>query len=313
MEHLPNRARARRGVRYLGIAAFAAGAGLLFALVLRAGVAPVTSALATLGAAGLLAVGAAHLPVIALLGTAWRAIGAGRDLPGLASFAWARALRDAAAEALPFSQLGGYLMGARALSLLGQEEGAALSLTLLDFMTEFAAKIPYMLAGLAVLEIVHPGPAPAAALAACLAFCALPAIPRLRRSAWRAIRRMFGGRFALTADAAGLRRSFALHLLCWLAGAAECWLIFRLMDVPVTIAAALVIDSLVGAIRAASFFVPAAIGVQEGGYVLLCGLFGISPAAALAFSFARRARDIAIAVPFLASWQWREAQGIRQG
>jgi uncharacterized membrane protein YbhN (UPF0104 family) len=96
-------------------------------------------------------------------------------------------------------------------------------------------------------------------------------------------------------------------LVCWALGAGETWLIFHVMQVAVSLRASLVIDSLVGAIRAASFLVPVAIGVQEGGYVLLCGLFGISPATALAFSLARRARDFLIAGPVLLSWQWREA------
>ena len=89
-----------------------------------------------------------------------------------------------------------------------------------------------------------------------------------------------------------LSGSVSLHLLCWVLGAGETWLIFRLMHAPVALAPALAIDSLVGAIRTASFFVPGAIGTQEGGYVLLCGLFGLSPATALAFSLARRGRDI---------------------
>ena len=50
------------------------------------------------------------------------------------------------------------------------------------------------------------------------------------------------------------------------------------------------------------------LGVQEGGYVLLCGLFGLSPAAALAFSLARRARDLLLALPVLPSWQWAEGR-----
>jgi uncharacterized membrane protein YbhN (UPF0104 family) len=72
-----------------------------------------------------------------------------------------------------------------------------------------------------------------------------------------------------------------------------------------------VIDSLVGALRAASFFVPGALGIQEGGYVLLCGLFGLSPAAALALSLARRARDLLFAALVLPSWQWVESRALQ--
>jgi len=104
-----------------------------------------------------------------------------------------------------------------------------------------------------------------------------------------------------------------LHFVCWLAGAGETWLLLWLMHVPAPLSAALVIDSMVGAIRAVSFFVPGAIGVQEGGYVLLCGLFGLSPGAALAVSLARRGRDLLIAAPVLLSWQWREGRALLFG
>jgi hypothetical protein len=42
--------------------------------------------------------------------------------------------------------------------------------------------------------------------------------------------------------------------------------------------------------------VPAAAGVQEAAYLLAGAVFGISPAAALAASLARRARDLVLGV-----------------
>jgi hypothetical protein len=44
------------------------------------------------------------------------------------------------------------------------------------------------------------------------------------------------------------------------------------------------------------FMVPAAAGVQEGSYMLAAAVFGISPGAAIAASFARRARDLVLGV-----------------
>ena len=64
---------------------------------------------------GLLIIVLAHLPVVALMGIAWRlASGQGRSA-SLRRFMWARLVRDAAAETLPFSQLGGFVLGVRAL------------------------------------------------------------------------------------------------------------------------------------------------------------------------------------------------------
>jgi putative membrane protein len=271
---------------------------------------------------GLALVSLAHLPIIVLLGLAWWTIYRGGHRPKLLRFVWARAVRDASAEALPFSQLGGYAIGARALSLSGAEAAAAGASTFLDLILEFAAKIPYILLGLALLADFRSDRF-GAVVAIVFCLCALVAMPFLRtplQSAsrlnlfprWRALRTM-RRRAALalgrmTAKGEGFSVSIFLHLMCWVLGAGETWLIFHLMHVATSFRASLVIDSLVGAIRAASFFVPVAIGVQEGGYILLCGLFGISPATALAFSLARRARDIVIAAPVLVSWQWHEAR-----
>jgi uncharacterized membrane protein YbhN (UPF0104 family) len=89
---------------------------------------------------------------------------------------------------------------------------------------------------------------------------------------------------------------FALHLCCWCLGAAEAWVIFRLLGVDLTSLQALAIDGAVVGLRTFSFMVPAAAGVQEASFMLAGAVFGIPPAAALAASFARRARDLALGV-----------------
>lgn len=311
-------------MKLAGLAAFLVGTGLLFALVIHAGLAPVLSVLGTLGAQGLVLVSLAHLPIVALLGLAWWMIYRGGRRPAFPRFVWARAVRDASAEALPFSQLGGYAIGARALSLAGADATAAAMSTFLDLILEFVAKLPYILLGLALLASFRSKHIVSAALLA-VCFFALVLLPLLRRPLQRLIRlklfqrwqglRSMRRRAALalgrmTANGEGFTASVLLHLVCWILGAGETWLIFHFMRVTVSFDTALVIDSLVGAIRAASFFVPGAIGVQEGGYILLCGFFGISPATALAFSLVRRARDLLIAAPVLLSWQWREGRSL---
>jgi putative membrane protein len=316
-------------MKAFGILAFVAGIVLAGFLIFRAGFAPVAHALATLGVTGLLTVIAAHIPIIALLGAAWWTIAPRLDRPRLLLFAWARAVRDAAAEALPFSQLGGYVIGGRALSLAGADAKSAGLSTFLDLVLEFAAKIPYLLLGLLILEMVKPSHATIATILVIVALAIL--LPALRFgtnlsiadltkrlvSRWPRLamshQTFVGTLQQMESNRPALASSVALHLLCWVLGAGETWLIFHFMHAPVAIVPALAIDSLVGAIRTASFFVPGAIGTQEGGYVLLCGIFGLSPSTALAFSFARRGRDIVMAIPVLLSWQWREGQALLPG
>jgi uncharacterized membrane protein YbhN (UPF0104 family) len=53
------------------------------------------------------------------------------------------------------------------------------------------------------------------------------------------------------------------------------------------------------AARSAGFAVPGAVGVQEGGFVLVAGLFGISATDALALSMLKRIREELIGLPAL--------------
>jgi uncharacterized membrane protein YbhN (UPF0104 family) len=69
-----------------------------------------------------------------------------------------------------------------------------------------------------------------------------------------------------------------------------------------------VIESLGQVVRSMGFLVPGALGVQEGGYVLVCGLFGIPPEQALALSLVRRLRDLLLGLPGLVAWRWEAAR-----
>ena len=312
-------------MRPIGIAAFLAGAAIVVFLIVRSGLPVLLDALSALGVAGLLIIACVHLPVVALLGTAWWTIARGAERPRLPRFIWARAVRDAAAEALPFSQVGGYLIGARALVLSGASASWAGMSTLLDLALEFLGKIPYVLAGLMFLAIFKPNHVGVSVVAgAAICGVAIAFVLQARPDGWPAritarvldrwprLAGMRAKAVAVLQEMISRRKAvltgILLHLVCWAVGAAETWLIFRLMHRPIALAPALVIDSLVGAIRAVLFFVPGALGIQEGGYVLLCGLFGLPPGAALALSLARRARDLLIAAPVLLSWQWREGR-----
>src|SRR5207302_11456214 len=102
---------------------------------------------------------------------------------------------------------------------------------------------------------------------------------------------------------------FALHLACWIASAAEAWLVLRLAGEPLPLSAVLVLESMLYAVRTSAFVVPNAVGVQEGAYILLGATFGLTPEMALALSLLKRARDLATGLPPIAIWQAREGGG----
>jgi uncharacterized membrane protein YbhN (UPF0104 family) len=103
-----------------------------------------------------------------------------------------------------------------------------------------------------------------------------------------------------------LLRAGACHLLAWLLGAAETWLVLAAIGHPAGLGPALVLESLGMAARSAGFVVPGALGVQEGGFLLVGGLVGVPAEAAIALCVVKRARELLAGLPGLLAWQWAE-------
>ena len=99
----------------------------------------------------------------------------------------------------------------------------------------------------------------------------------------------------------------------WLIACGEVWIALRALGLRPSFATAVILESAALAIRGAAFLVPGAVGVQEGGYVLLGNLLGISGEIALALSLLRRARELALGIPGLIVWQLLEAGRLWRG
>jgi putative membrane protein len=91
--------------------------------------------------------------------------------------------------------------------------------------------------------------------------------------------------------------SFTSSLAGWLAGSGEVYLIALLIGAPLSWSESLLLESLGQAIRSAGFAIPGALGIQEGGYLLLAPLAGLPPSAALALSLAKRTRELLLGLP----------------
>jgi uncharacterized membrane protein YbhN (UPF0104 family) len=72
------------------------------------------------------------------------------------------------------------------------------------------------------------------------------------------------------------------------------------------------LEGMLSGALAIAFLVPAGIGVQEASYVALGQLFGMPAHLSLSLSLLRRARDIVVGAPALASWQVAEAAALRR-
>jgi uncharacterized membrane protein YbhN (UPF0104 family) len=83
------------------------------------------------------------------------------------------------------------------------------------------------------------------------------------------------------------------HLVAWLLGAVETYLILTFVGLEVSLATATVIEAFGTAIRLATFVVPASLGVLEGGFVAIFAALGLAPSAGISFSLIRRVREMA--------------------
>jgi putative membrane protein len=311
-------------VRVVSIIAAAVGLTVIGALVVHFGAQAVIGSLLAIGWGGLLVVCFVHLAVIAVMGLAWRAL-----VPHKPAwvFAWGRLIRDAGSEVLPLSQMGGTLLGVRAVTLAGISGPVAIASTIVDLTLEFVAKLAYTTLGLVLLLRLRPastvafpittGLAAAAVIAAAFVVAQRRGLDLFSRFA-RALGRSWADRTAAGAASVhaelgrtyrrpgGLWAGFFLHLVCWVASALEVWIALHFAGRTLDFAKVLVIESLLYAIRTIAFAIPNAVGVQEGAYILLGGGFGLTPDIAIALSLLKRARDLVIGLPALGAWQIME-------
>src|SRR6202030_3867579 len=128
------------------------GLALAVYLVMYTGIGAVLSAVGTVGWSGFGLLCLYALGLFVILGSAWYVLLPGSSPPGLRVFIWARMVRDSAAEVLPFSQLGGIVLGARAAILHGVSTSLAFASMIVDVTTEMLAQIAYVALGVVILS-----------------------------------------------------------------------------------------------------------------------------------------------------------------
>lgn len=279
-----------------------------------------------------------HLAPVLLESAAWQSLLRARSRVKLpfAYVAWTTAVREAVNNLLPVARVGGELIGVRLLRRrrIRAAVGAAslvvlLTLTALDLYLLTLAGLGLLLSNIPATQIA--GPVAAGLLALLPAMLLLVIVQRYGKLFARLDRlieivtgghkllsrlvrpdkldaeiRSFYGRFATLTAAAGWK------LLSLAAEAAEVWVIMFLLHHPIAVWQAIVMETLSLAARAAAFVVPAGIGVQEGGFVLIGQLIGVPADFAIAVSLAKRFREIAFGLPSIASWQWVEGRHLHR-
>ncbi len=302
----------------------------------------VADAFARIGVPGLGAIVVVRVVLIALCGFAWALVLRGLSSLPAGPYLLLRGVREGINVLLPVASVGGEAVGGRLLTFFGVGGGLAAGSILVDMLFQAGAQALFAAFGVLLLSrlegavaadlsawFVKGLAASALALGGFLAAQRLGGARALERRVAALVRRWAegageapgGGRSqdgpgvqaALDAiwargRAGPLAGGVLLHLLAWVLGAAEIAIALACLGVPFTFAEVLLIESLSQAIKSAAFPVPSGLGVQEGGFVVLGGLFGLDPGTALALSLAKRVPDIVLGVPALLAWQALEAR-----
>lgn len=267
-----------------------------------------------------------QLLLVLVLALAWRALLPGRRVK-LGVLAWGRLVRDAGSNCLPFSTIGGFVLGARAITVQGVPWSLAAGSTIVDVTTEFLAQLAFTLIGLLILLARAPDSRLTLPLfgVLLLAGAAVAVFIWFQRGGVALLRalgeRIAGERLtqarpqvealqdalaALYGRSDRLALGAGLHLLGWLGTAIGSWLAYHLLGAPIDLPAALAIEALLHMALTAGFVMPGSLGVQEAAYAGLGAVFGLPADISLAVSLLRRARDASLGVPVLLLWQGLE-------
>jgi putative membrane protein len=93
------------------------------------------------------------------------------------------------------------------------------------------------------------------------------------------------------------------EMASWFVGAVEVWIALWALGIPGGFPQAIVLEGVAQGVRSAMFFVPGALGIQEGGYVVVGRLLGIPGEMGLALALIRRVRELVFGIPGLIAWQ----------
>jgi putative membrane protein len=244
-----------------------------------------------------------------------------------------RFLREGANALLPITQVGGEVIGARVLTLRGAPASLSAASVIVDVLVQAVTQFLFAAVGLAALAAMRDDDAVRRTIAMVIVI-AVPALggfylaqrPVGQRIVKALLKRVVGERewlpfgaidalyarlAAIYANPRGVAVSVLIHSLVWPFGALEVWAMLAFMGYPSGFSEALVVESLMHAIRGAAFAIPGALGAQEGGLIVICAIFGVPAEAAIAMSLIKRVPDLVYGIPSLIGWQVVEGRALQ--
>jgi putative membrane protein len=307
-----------------------AGGALFITLLVRHNIRDIA---ATVGAAGwgVVAVVLFHLvPMFFDVLGWWALIPPANRLPFSKLFLM-RWIGDSVSALLPVAQVGGEVVRVRLASTAGMPVSIAASSVLVGMTVSVVTQLIFTISGFGLLIALSGksgmvGSAVVGLVIAVLAVAGFYAIQRfgmfrlmgtiiahlMRSDAWKGLvekgEELDQDVRALYARRKELLMSGVWTMVNWATGAVEVWIALRALGVHAGYGQAYVMESMSQGIRSVMFIVPGALGVQEGGYLVVGTALGIGPETALAVAMIRRVRELAIGIPALFVWQWIEGR-----
>lgn len=248
----------------------------------------------------------------------WRLLLVGRQLPPLRRLFFLRLAGESLNQLTPTASLGGEPFKALRLQASGVAWQEAAASLIIHKALMVLSLVLYIFIGLALVPLTLPGISPRLALfsvlgTSLLAVAGLVFLMLQRRNpclTFLKLLKRFGhcpavlsSKEAELASLDGFLAAFYrghagrawLALFCfflgWLMHAAEVCLIFWLLGHPIPVTVALCLDALAQLVAGLGFMIPASLGVQDGGNVLLSLGFRLGATLGAGFSIVRRFRE----------------------
>jgi putative membrane protein len=311
-------------MRVIGYLLGLAGGALLVGLIVQQGAGQVALAVARAGW-GIAAIIGLHALRLWSDTAGWIVLIPKENRPRMAAGFWMHWIGESASNLLPAARVGGDILTARFAVLRGVPGIIAAASMLVDVTTCVFTKIIFTVAGFLLLfaatgktNLLWIGLV--AELTAVLAVTGFYLVQKAGVFKWTAA---LASRMAKSSNWQGLvdngealdnavRESYAqrlqvaacafLSMISWMIGAAEVWVLLNALGVRASILDGFILESASQGIRGALFLVPGALGVQEGGYLLIGNLLGIPGDISIALSVALRVRELVFGIPGLIAW-----------
>lgn len=261
---------------------------------------------------------------IAMSAQSWRCFFAPR--PGKGAALHAMWIGLAVNWMLPVAQIGGEFVRARIFARRGIASRDAYASVIVDKTSQALTQLAYAVVGIVLFASLHTERSLTVAVAAFVVVLGLGLVAfyRVQQAGLFALAVRLGAKlvgridWSRAAEGAGnvdeaVRRIYARRGDFWqgiawrfaarVASAGEVWLAFQFLGHPIGVADAVVIEAIGQAVRGAAFVVPAALGIQEGGYMLLAAGIGLAPELGLALSLCKRVRELTIGISGLLAWK----------